>query len=647
MPRVTFMPDDVAVSVRSGENLLRAAMIADVSVTASCGGDGTCGKCRVVIGQGAVSAAPSAKLSDEQVTQGYVLACKTSVTDDVVVRIPPESRPGAVPTHEGLRRPRNTVLSAEDCAARLPKKGRVPPVGKRFLTLVRPDLQDATSDLSRVRHEMRRTHGIDLFTIGLSTLTALPMVARLDDWRITATVVQPYGVTPWVAGFEPGDTTDRQYAIAVDVGTTTVEAEIVDLSDMSVLGLASALNGQVGRGEDVISRVMFAATQDGLAELQGLVRRTINELVERLLERADVRVDEVVAYTLAGNTVMTHLLYGLTPKHIRSSPYVPAASAFPIVRAEELGLAGGPATHVVSMPCPASWLGGDVISGLMAAGVPWSDRLTLFIDVGTNGEIVLGNRDWLVACSCSAGPAFEGGGILHGMRAAEGAIEQVRIDSETFEPMILTIGEMKPLGICGSGLMDCVSELFLVGAIGRNGKFAEASGTPWVREGLRGPEYLLVAGENSATGADIVITEVDIDNLMRAKAAIYAGIDILLETVEIDYDQIDEVVIAGGFGHYLDLERVMAMGMVPEIPHSKFVFIGNGSLLGARATATSQDLLKTAYEIAHMITYVELSVNAGFMDSYMSAMFFPHTDLTLFPETESLLLERSRWKKVQ
>jgi uncharacterized 2Fe-2S/4Fe-4S cluster protein (DUF4445 family) len=316
------------------------------------------------------------------------------------------------------------------------------------------------------------------------------------------------------------------------------------------------------------------------------------------------------------------------------------------VSARELELPGGPTAHVVSMPCPASWLGGDVISGLLAAGVPWSDRLTLFIDIGTNGEIVLGNKDWLVACSCSAGPAFEGGGILHGMRAAEGAVEQVRIDDRTFEPTILTIGGVKPLGICGSGLIDCVSELFLTGAVGRNGKFAEDLQTPWIRKGVRGLEYVLVPVEDSAAGTDIVITEVDIDNLMRAKAAIYAGISVLMETVEIECTQIDEVVIAGGFGHYLDLERVMAIGMVPEIPHSKFVFIGNGSLLGARATSTSRDLLKVAHNAAEAVAYVELSVNAGFMDSYMSAMFFPHTDLALFPQTESLLRDRAHTKAV-
>ena len=328
---------------------------------------------------------------------------------------------------------------------------------------------------------------------------------------------------------------------------------------------------------------------------------------------------------------MTHLLLRISPEFIRTSPYVPVASEFPWMRAAELGLPAGRATRLYATPCPASWLGGDIVAGLVAAGVPWTDKLTLFIDVGTNGEIVLGNSEWLVSCSCSAGPAFEGGGILHGMRAADGAIEQVRIDDETLEPTIMTIGGAKPLGICGSGLIDCAAELFLCGALGRDGKFRTDLDSPHLVEGERGLEYQLASAEESGTGRRIVLTEVDIENLMRAKAAIYSGISVLAESLDLSLDAVEEVVIAGGFGHYLDLERVTALGMVPEIAPERFVFLGNGSLLGAKLIAGSREVLRTARHTAETITYLELSVNAGFMDHYSSALFFPHTDLSQFP----------------
>jgi uncharacterized 2Fe-2S/4Fe-4S cluster protein (DUF4445 family) len=396
----------------------------------------------------------------------------------------------------------------------------------------------------------------------------------------------------------------------------------------------------------VISRVIASAKPGGLEEMHSLVLGTVRALVERCLAETGTDVEDIVSYYVAGNTVMTHLLLAITPEHIRTSPYVPVASTFPWMRAQELGLPAGRATRLIALPCPASWLGGDIVSGVVAAGMPWSERLTLFIDIGTNGEIVLGNSEWLVSASCSAGPAFEGGGILHGMRAADGAIEQVRIDDETLEPSILTIGGSKPLGICGSGLIDCVSELFLSGAIERSGRFRTDLDSPHLRETESGIEYVLVDAENSGTGHAIVLTEADIDNLVRAKAAIHAGINVLVESLDVGFDAIEEVVIAGGFGHYLDLERVMAIGMVPELDPERFVFIGNSSLLGATLVAGSREVLKTARRTAEMMTYLELSVNAGFMDHYMSALFLPHTNIGQFPSAEALLRQRSSARAV-
>ncbi len=642
MPRVSFIPDDVVVEVQAGENLLRAAMMADVLVTATCGGDGTCGKCRMIVEQGEAHTVPSARLTDEQVANGYVLGCTTSVTDDLVVRIPQEARPGAAPQGAHSKRALAPLLTAEDFTARIPASESNPPVYKCFVELPHPDLCDNADSVSRLRTAMRRTHRVRDVELSLEAVRELPGVVVEGDWSVTALVLDANGGAPTISSVEPGDTTDRQYAVAVDVGTTGIEVALINLLTDEVLAQHSEYNRQVRLGDDVITRVIAGGTPAGLVELQQLVADTVADLVHQACEEADVSAQELNAYFVAGNTVMTHLLYGISPASIRSEPYVPVASNFPPAVARQLGLPGGPATQVIAMPCPASWLGGDIVSGVLAAGIPWTDRLTLFVDIGTNGEIVLANRDWLIACSCSAGPAFEGAGILHGMRASDGAVEQVRIDASTLDPAILTIGNMKPLGMCGSGLIDCVSELFLTGALERNGTFStKALDSSRIRMGQRGAEYVLVHAQDSGTGSDIVLTEVDIESLLRAKAAIHAGISILVECVDVDIDQIEEVVVAGGFGRYLDLERVMALGMLPELPLDRFSFIGNSSLLGARFVAGSTDLLKSAQKVSEMMTYVELSVNAGFMDLYMSSLFLPHTDIERFPRTQKLLEQRS------
>lgn len=640
MPQVTFTPDGTTVVVAQGENLLRAAMVADVAVSASCGGGGTCGKCRMIIEEGAVDTRHSAKLSRDEVERGYVLGCLSTVTGDVTVCIPPESRPGRAPVRGGSSRQVNAVLSAEDHAIRLPRHVSPPPVAKHVLHMSAPELGDNVSDATRVRQALKRLHGISDATISLPALRELPKAVRDGEWVVTAFAAEPCDARPIVTGFQSGETASSQYAVAVDVGTTTVEVALIDLNSGDVVAGGSEYNAQVARGEDIISRVIAASKPGGLDDLSALVLGTIAALVDSALSEASVSAEDIVAYYVAGNTVMTHLLLGISPEFIRFSPYVPAASSFPWIRASELGLPAGRAARLCVVPCPASWLGGDIVAGLVAAGVPWTDKLTLFIDVGTNGEIVLGNSEWLVSCSCSAGPAFEGGGILHGMRAAAGAIEQVRVDDETLEATILTIGGVKPLGICGSGLIDCVAELFLCGALGRDGKFRTDIDSPHLVEGERGLQYVLAHTKDSGTGGPIVITEVDVENLMRAKAAIYSGIKVLADSLHLSLQDIEEVVIAGGFGHYLDLERVMALGMVPEVDPERFVFLGNGSLLGAKLIAGSREVLRTVQRTAETVTYIELSVNAGFMDQYTSALFFPHTDLAQFPHSEDLRKER-------
>ncbi len=640
MPRVTFTSGEASIDIPDGESLLRAAMLADVAVSASCGGSGTCGKCRMVVERGECDTRATTRLTDEDRKRGYVLACLTSVHGDLTVSVPPESRPGAAPAHAHGRRTPNRILTAEERAERVPAHDGVPPVAKYAIALPHPTLSDNRSDATRLTHALEREYGVR-HMMTFDAQRELPSALREQDFTATVTLWRSAGHSA-VLRVESGDETARQFALAVDVGTTTVEVELIDLVDGRVLARAAEYNAQVTRGEDVISRVIAAGKPDGLEELRQLVSETISKLALKVTAEAGVQPDELLVYVMAGNTVMTHLLLGISPTSIRTTPYIPAAISFPRTNARELGLPGARSTQVVALPCPASWLGGDIMAGVVAAGIPWSDKLTLFIDVGTNGEIVLGNREWLVACSCSAGPAFEGGGILHGMRAAAGAVEQVRVDPETLEPSIITICCEKPLGICGSGLIDCASELFLAGALDRSGKFRADIDSPHVRHGERGLEYVVVPATESGTGSDIVLTELDIENLMRAKAAIFAGISVLAESLDVPFSAIEQVIVAGGFGHYLDLERIAVLGMLPEIDPERFAFLGNGSLAGTVLVARSTEMLKTAREVAEMTTYLELSVNASFMDEYVSALFLPHTDLELFPRTEALLAEKAR-----
>ncbi len=638
MAKVTFIPDKITVEVKDGENLLRAAMAAEVLVSAPCGGDGTCGKCRIVVESGATESKPSARLTEEQSAAGHVLACATEVFGDVVVSIPPESRTGSAPRRD--QGGAGHMLSAEDFDIRLPRWDIDPSVTKCALDPAPPSLADNVSDARRVARALRRSHGVKDVEMALPALRKLASVLRTSDWTATALLVDS-GRCHELVDIEAGDTTRSALAVAVDVGTTTIEAQLVDLADGRIVAHGSEYNAQVSHGEDVISRIIAASDEDGLANLHSLAIGSIRSLVEQMIADSGRATADIVCYVAAGNTVMTHLLLGLSPRTIRSEPYVPIATSFPWVRAAELGLPGSPEARLRALPCPASYVGGDIVAGLLAAGIPWSDKLSLYIDIGTNGEIALGSKDWLVACSCSAGPAFEGGGILHGMRAAAGAIEQVRIDPDTLEPMVLTVGLVRPVGICGSGLIDCVAELFLAGAIDRSGAFERALDTPRLREGDHGWEYVLALASESGTGSDIVVTEVDVENLMRAKAAMFAGISVLMESVDVTFDEIEEILIAGAFGRYLELDKVVTLGLLPEASADKTKFVGNGSLVGSRLAAMCRAMLGASDKVAEKLTYLELSVNAAFMEMYVSALFLPHTDLSLFPKTEARLKSRS------
>jgi uncharacterized 2Fe-2S/4Fe-4S cluster protein (DUF4445 family) len=641
---VTFQPGDiVCAGVPHGANLLRVALLEGVHINASCGGTGACGKCKVEITDGLYEGGRSAKLSEEEYEADLRLACRVSILGDLTVLIPEESRMGdaVALTHE--RRPGpGRVLTPQDLE-NLVTGWSVDPVVKRMaLKLEPPDAANNIDDLDRLKLGLKSQHGIETASVDFHVIRDMPEVLRASDWSITATVVERTR-GPKIIQVVPGDRTDDDYSIALDIGTTSIYAQLLDLNEGKTVAQASEYNGQISYGDDVITRIVHSQRPGGRKELQDAVVRTISAVIEQVLDKGGVDRCQISHLVAAGNTTMTHLLTGVNPKYIRIAPYVPAANFLPPVRADELGIDICDHVHLYTFPCVSSYVGGDIVSGIIGSGVFQTDKVTLYIDIGTNGEVVVGNSEWLVATSCSAGPAFEGGGIRHGMRATRGAIEAVQIDPRSGEPNILTIGGKKPLGICGSGIIDTVAELLEAGILRQNGKFNEDRAGEWLRRNDDGLwEYVLAREEFTASGVqDIVITEPDIDNLSRAKGAIFAGITTLLGSVGMDLDAVEQVFVAGGFGKYLQLDRAAAIGLFPEMEPEKFTFVGNGSLLGARLVSFSKDMQAAAENVAKTMTNIELSDNQTFMDEYMAALFFPHTNMKWFPRMEKIL-ERLR-----
>lgn len=623
---VTLLPENITVTVPHGTSLLMAARQAGIDIESPCGGAGTCGKCAVKLVRGEVDGGASFNMSADLREAGYILSCKAQVKGDVTIEVPLFSR---LTGHKVVTDGRSAKYSRENDY--FAGKKLDPLCKKYFLKLAAPGLDDCMNDLDRVKTTLQKEYGLGPVTMGLGTLRQLPEVLRQGDWEVTVTVLET-GTLPEIVRLEPGKSQRPAYGISVDIGTTTVVVNLVDLESGKVVERAGTYNKQAAFGSDVISRIIHAEEkEEGLDQLHRAVVGTINSLIEGLLEKTGINREELLVAVCAGNTVMTHLFLKVSAAYLRLEPYVPAAVDFPPVKAGELYLAVNPEAVVVTVPSVASYVGGDITAGVLATQFAHSDALTLFIDVGTNGELVLGNRDWLVTCSCSAGPAFEGSGIRCGMRAMDGAIDRIDIDRETMEVSCRTVGGTRPLGICGSGLIYSLSEMMEAGIIDRAGKILENLCSPRIRKGEEGMEYLLVAAEESGTGQDITLTEGDVKNLLRAKGAVFAGIRTMLHQLQLDVDAIDRVMIAGGFGSYINITDAVHIGLLPDLPEERFDYVGNSSVQGATLVLLSKAAWKEARELAARMTYIELSVGNLFMEEFISALFIPHTDLHLFP----------------
>ncbi len=644
---VLFLPHNLQINVEHGENLIRAAMEAGVHVNASCGGEGVCGKCRVIVEEGDVEGGITEKLSQEDLAKGYRQACLASVESDLVVRIPVESEVD-VGVLNLKRAPKRTARIWEMNLDELKEKGLfVPPVEKKYLELPEPTAQDNLPDVTRLVSFLKAQHDEHRLVVQLPVIRKIPDILREDDFRVTATLARPVhpGRKTHIINIEPGDTTDRNYAIAVDVGTTTIYSQLLDLITGDVLASYGEYNGQISYGEDVISRIIYATKADGLQKLHEVVIATVNKLIKKMVRRSRIDPDEISTITLAGNTTMTQLLLKVNPKYIRLSPYVPASTLFAPIKAVELGLDLGDHVPALVYPAISSYVGGDIVAGVMGSGLYRTEELTLFMDIGTNAEIVIGNKDWLACAACSAGPAFEGGGIKFGMRAAKGAIEDFSMDPVSFEPMNITIGNVRPKGICGSGLIAIVATMFEMGVIDNRGKFDRDLGTPRIRENDGIFEYVLAWKDESQIDRDIAITEPDLDNLIRAKGAIYSGCMTLLEEVGLGVADIERIYLAGGFGSYVDLERATAIGLLPEIDPDRVRFIGNGSLMGAKMSSLTNRIRQDVVEVTKKMTNFELSETPSYMNNYVAALFLPHTDMDQFPKLKARLDARKKFKK--
>jgi len=630
--RVHFTPDNVDIIVEQGESLLEAAIAAGVHINASCGGAGVCGTCKVVIKQGQVESTRTEKLSEQEYRQGLRQACQSHIITDLAVDIPVESQlETAVLDREKVGGVQPSEVLATDWRFK-------PPLSKLFVELPPPTLKDNTGDLSRLLRGIKQQYHLSNMSVDFGVVKKLAKVLRASHWKVTVTTLITAAKPrtkewrrPRVIHIEPGDTRGKHYSLAFDIGTTGVRGQLLDLNRGKVLAEGLDYNGQISYGEDIISRIAYCQKPGGLKKLQQAIVATINGITEELKAQSQVDVKYVGHIIVAGNTTMTQILLGLDPKYIRLAPYTPVANFFPPVRANSLGIKVRKHVYLFTFPSVASYVGGDIVSGIVGSGVYQRKKLTLYMDIGTNGEIVIGNSDWMVTASCSAGPAFEGGGVKHGMIATNGAIEDFAINPSNFEPVINTIGGTKPKGICGSGLINIVAGLLEAGVIGQNGKFNTSLPTKRVRRGGDGYEYVLAWAPQTQIGKDIVITEVDIDNLIRAKAAMYAGCRTLTKSVNISCSDLEQVIIAGAFGSHIDIEKGITIGLLPDIPRDRFIFIGNGSLLGTRLTSFSRDLLDDARRVANMMTNFELSVNVDFMNNYTASLFLPHPDAEEFP----------------
>ena len=636
MPNVIFQIEggsEVTIACQSGDNLLELARRANVAIDAPCSGNGSCGKCRVKLIAGNLETFPSRHISDEEYEAGWRLSCNCKVLTDCTVFVPDiaSAYQSRMKTAD-LSSPQEIAIF-EDAKAQMMAGGIA--FENNFLSAVvemaEPTLDDTMPDVERFTWAVQAQLGVEKVDVPFFVMKKLATVLRENRFTVCMKGEKRENTFLCMDVCAPADT--AIVGCAIDIGTTTVTMVLVDLTDGKILAKGSSGNGQIRYGADVINRIIQQGRPGGKKNLQdAIIKETLNPIIANLCRSANLSANAILRLCVAANTTMNHLFVGVDAEPVRMEPYIPSFFGWEGLKAGDLKLPANPLADVQIAPNIGSYVGGDITAGTLASMIWDKDEMSLFIDLGTNGEIVFGNRDFLMSCACSAGPAFEGGDISCGMRATDGAVEACVIDKDTMTPSLTIVGDpgQKPVGICGSGIIDIIAELFRCGIINAKGLF--------IREGDRVKRdehgmgrYVLAFENESETGREIAINEVDIDNFIRAKGAIFSAIDTMLQSVDMPVEVIDKVYVAGGIGSGIDMKNSIRIGMLPDVELSKFQYIGNSSLTGAYAMVMSDQANRKCSEVGANMTYLELSTYPGYMDSFVAACFLPHTNSSLFP----------------
>ena len=636
--KVTFQIEGaspVQIECNAGDNLLELARRANVAIDAPCSGNGSCGKCRVKLIEGELETFKSRHITDEEYEAGWRLSCNCKVVGDCTVFVPDiaSAYQSRMKTAD-LSSPEEVAIF-ENAQAELRESGIAFTNNYRAveLTMAEPSEEDTMPDNERLTWAIQAELGVEKVRIPYAVMVKLASTLREQNFHVT------------VKGELDGDTfhcmeiTAAEDKVlvgcAIDIGTTTVSMVLVDLESGKILAKGSSGNGQIRFGADVINRIIEQGKNGGKKKLQdAIVKETLNPIIANLCKSAGISARSILRLCVGANTTMNHLFVGVDAQSVRMDPYIPSFFAWEGLLAGDLKLPANPLAPVLIAPNIGSYVGGDITAGTLASMIWDKDEMSLFIDLGTNGEIVFGNRDFMVSCACSAGPAFEGGDISCGMRATDGAIEACTIDKDTMEPAMTIVGEegQRPVGICGSGIIDIISELYRTGIINARGLFGR-EGKRVKRDAHGMGRYVLAFAEESETGREVSINEVDIDNFIRAKGAIFSAIDTMLQSVDMTVEMIDHVYVAGGIGSGINMKNAVNIGMLPDVELEKFSYIGNSSLTGAYAMVISDEANAKCTELGANMTYLELSTYPGYMDSFVAACFIPHTDAKLFPSS--------------
>ena len=636
MPNVVFQIEggnEVAIACQVGDNLLELARRANVAIDAPCSGNGSCGKCRVKLIAGDLETFPSRHISEEEFEAGWRLSCNCKVLTDCTVFVPDiaSAYQSRMKTAD-LSSPQEIAIF-EDAKAQMVAGGIA--FENNFLSAVvemaEPTLDDTMPDVERFTWAVQASFGVEKVDVPFFVMKKLASTLRENNFTVCVKGEKKGERFVCMDVCAPTDT--AIVGCAIDIGTTTVTMVFVDLTNGKLLAKGSSGNGQIRYGADVINRIIQQGRPGGKKNLQdAIIKETLNPIIANLCKSAGISANAILRLCVAANTTMNHLFVGVDAEPVRMEPYIPSFFGWEGLKAGDLKLPANPLADVQIAPNIGSYVGGDITAGTLASMIWDKDEMSLFIDLGTNGEIVFGNRDFLMSCACSAGPAFEGGDISCGMRATDGAVEACTIDKETMTPALTIVGDagQKPVGICGSGIIDIIAELFRCGIINAKGLF--------VREGDRVKRdehgmgrYVLAFEGESETGREIAINEVDIDNFIRAKGAIFSAIDTLLQSVDMPVEVIDKVYVAGGIGSGINMKNSIRIGMLPDVELERFQYIGNSSLTGAYAMVMSDQANEKCAEVGANMTYLELSTYPGYMDSFVAACFLPHTNSALFP----------------